>query len=220
MSNILIVGANGQVGRNVVRLLKEHNDHKPVAFVRKDEQVVDFENDGVEARLGNLEDTIEDIAKRMDDIDGIVFTAGSGGSTGADKTVAIDLDGAVKVAEAAKQRGINRFVIVSAYKADDRNSWADSEIKYYYAAKYYADLFLENSGLDYTIVKPGLLTNDDATGNIQVIETGGDDPEDKEITRADVARVIIESLDNDNSINKALNFVNGETPIADVINQL
>ncbi|MDZ7834077.1 MAG: NAD(P)H-binding protein [Alkalibacterium sp.] len=119
--NVLIVGANGQIGQHLVDELKNEGKHTPIAFVRKEEQVEKFKEQGVEARLGNLEDSVAEIKARMDGIDAVVFTAGSGGSTGYDKTLLIDLDGAVKVIEATKAAGINRFVMVSAFGADDRD---------------------------------------------------------------------------------------------------
>lgn len=215
MKNVLVFGANGQIGRNLVEQLKNSEDFNPIAFVRKEDQVESFEKQDVEARLGNLEDSVEAIKDLMENVDQVVFTAGSGGSTGADKTMMIDLDGAIKTMDATKESGIKRYVIVSAFNADDRSNWSE-DAAYYFAAKHYADRYLQNSGLDYTILRPGMLTNDEGTGKVTVVKEGT--PDDMDIPRPDVARFILEALRNDNSINKAYDLVGGDTDISDATN--
>lgn len=216
MKNVLIFGANGQIGRNLVEQLKSSDDFNPIAFVRKEDQMKDFEDQDVEARLGNLEDSLETIKDLMDDVDRVVFTAGSGGSTDADKTMMIDLDGAIKTMDATKESGIKRYVIVSAFNADDRSKWGENAA-YYFAAKHHADRYLQNSGLDYTILRPGMLTNDEGTGKVKVVKE--ETPEDMDIPRPDVARFILEALRNDDSISKEYDLVGGDTDITEAINQ-
>lgn len=165
--NVLVVGANGQIGRHLVKLLDESPDYTPIAFVRKEDQVNYFKDQGVEARLNNLENSIQEISNTMDDIDSVVFTAGSGGSIEADKTLLVDLDGAVKAMEAAKLKGIDRFVLVSALSADDRDKW-NQEIKSYYVAKHFADQWLMSTNLNYTIIRPGVLKNEDSRKTVEV----------------------------------------------------
>lgn len=216
--NVLIVGANGQIGKHLVDILKKEGKHKPVAFVRKEEQVQYFEDKGVEARLGDLEESVEAIKKRMKDIDAVVFTAGSGGGTGYDKTLLIDLDGAVKTVEAAKASGIDRFVMVGAFRADNRRQWV-KDMKPYFAAKYYADEWLKNSGLNYTIVRPGNLENKEAVGKVAA---GADTAKPKKfsIPRADVAQVIAHSLEKDTTYRKVFDLVTGDDSIAEALNKL
>ncbi len=164
---VFVVGANGQIGRHLVHLLKESNEHTVRAMVRKEEQAKDFENLGVEAKLANLEG-VEEIAEAAKGCDAVVFTAGSGDHTGADKTILIDLDGAAKTIEAAEKIGIQRFIMVSAIYANRRENW--SSIKHYLAAKHYADKILEQSSLTYTIIRPGGLLNEPATGKVSIAE--------------------------------------------------
>ncbi len=216
--NVLVVGANGQIGEHLVDLLKDEGKHQPIAFVRKEEQVKKFENKGVEARLGDLEDSIDEIKERMTDVDAVVFTAGSGGSTGADKTLLIDLDGAVKVMEAAQNIGVKRFLIVSALGADNRERW-NEEIKSYYVAKHFADMWLMDSDLDYTIIRPGMLENE-KTKETVLIKEMVERADHYSIPRVDVARVISASLDNDHTINKAFDVVSGEQTIEEALNSL
>lgn len=216
--NVLIVGANGQIGKHLVEEMKTEGKHEPIAFVRKEEQQKDFEERGIEARLGNLEESIEEIAKRMEKIDAVVFTAGSGGSTGDDKTLLIDLDGAVKVMEAAKTAGIDRFVLVSAFGAESRDRWS-KELKPYYVAKHFADEWLKDMELNYTILRPGMLTNDESVGKILIKETI-DENDLMSIPRVDVAKVILASVDNPYTYRKTLDLLTGEEPIDQALNAL
>lgn len=218
--NVLIIGANGQIGQHLVRKLQESSEHNAIAMVRKKDQTTKFKEQGVKTALVDLGGSIEAIAEAAKGVDAVVFTAGSGGHTGADKTMLIDLDGAIKSMKVAKQAGVKRFVIVSGigvHRWHDKNhlEWMDS-IPYYSAAKYYADIWLEGSGLDYTIIRPGSLTNDPGTGKVEVAE----DLEHEQISREDVASAIIASLENDQTTGKAFDIVRGETPIEEVLKTL
>lgn len=216
MRNVIVLGANGKVGRILIEKLKDSSRFHPVAAVRKEEQVKRFEAQGVDTHLISLEDTVENISEVMKGKDAIVFTAGSGGSTGDDKTLAIDLDGAVKAMEAAEKAGVKRFVMVSAIHADDRSKWKDSGIPGYYIAKHYADRILKDSKLDYTILRPGLLLDERGSGSITT-----ENPESKKgVPREDVANLIVEVLDHNNSIGKTVTFNQGETPVKEVARNL
>lgn len=216
--NVLVVGANGQIGRHLVELLNESPDHTPIAFVRKEDQVNHFKGQGIEARLNNLENSVQEISQAMEDIDSVVFTAGSGGSTGADKTLLIDLDGAVKVMEAAKLKGIKRFVLVSALGADDRSKW-NEEIKSYYVAKHFADQWLTSSDLNYTIVRPGILKNEDSRKTVQIAPSI-ERTDDYSIPRVDVARVILVSLDKEETYRQAFDLISGDQDISEALETL
>lgn len=213
--NVLVVGANGQIGNHVVKKIQDSNEHTAIAMVRKEEQRSKFEEQGAKTALVDLEGSIDDIAKAAENAEAVVFTAGSGGHTGADKTMMIDLDGAIKSMEAAKQAGVKRFVIVSAIGVHHREKWM-SGAPYYSAAKHYADVWLKNSGLDYTIIRPGGLTNEEGTGKIKAAV----DLERGSIPREDVASAIIASLKNDHTIGKAFDMTSGETPIDEALNDL
>lgn len=213
--NILVVGANGQIGNHLIHLLKEEGQHNVKAMIRKKEQAVIFESKGIQTVLANLEDSVENLAKAIEGSDAICFTAGSGGSTGHDKTLLIDLDGAVKMMEAAEKVGIKRFILVSALQANNRENWSE-EIKPYYVAKHYADRMLENSQLTYTIIRPGGLLNEPGNGNVRV----GDSIEKGTIPREDVARTILASLTNEATFNRSFDLISGETPIKKALEKL
>ncbi|WP_034761438.1 SDR family oxidoreductase [Rossellomorea vietnamensis] len=209
--NVAVVGANGQIGKQVVGFLKE-DGHTPRAIVRKEEQVQSFEQEGVEAALVDLEGTVEQISNGLKGADAVVFSAGSGGSTGSDKTLLIDLDGAVKTMEAAKEAGIERFIIVSALQAHHRENWNDS-LKPYYVAKHFADRALEDSGLTYTIIRPGGLLNEEGTGKVSAAEN----LERESIPREDVARTIVASLTEESTFNKGFDLISGSTGIGEAV---
>ncbi|NJB84367.1 uncharacterized protein YbjT (DUF2867 family) [Lewinella marina] len=214
MKNVLIIGAHGQVGQLLTDKLNADAGYTPVALIRKEEQRALFEQKRVEARVASLEDGVDALAAQMNGIDAVVFSAGSGGSTGPDKTLTIDLDGAVKAMEAAEQAGIKRFVMLSALHTDDRNRWTDAEgMKPYYVAKYYADRILKGSKLEYTIVRPGALKNEDGTGKINTAEPD----KQQDVPRADVAEVIREVLNQDRTIGQIIPFTRGETPIREAV---
>jgi len=207
---VLVVGANGQIGKHLIQLLNVSEHHSAVAMVRNEEQVASFKNLGVETTLANLESSVDDIAKAATGCQAIVFAAGSGGHTGADKTLLVDLDGAVKTIEAAEKLGIKRFIMVSALQAHQREHWSDA-IKPYYVAKHYADRMLELSTLTYTIIRPGRLTNDLGTGHIKI----GENILSGEIPREDVANTIFHSLEDDRTFYQAFDLVSGSVPIQD-----
>lgn len=218
--NVLVIGANGQIGQHVISKLKISEKHNPIAMVRKKDQQLKFEKEGVQTVLVDLEGSIDHIVEAAKETDAIVFTAGSGGHTGADKTMMIDLDGAIKSMKAAKRAGVKRFIIVSAigiHKWHENNhpGWMD-RTPYYSAAKYYADLWLENSGLDYTIIRPVGLVNEQGTGKIQL----GNDLEMASIPREDVATTIVAALEHDNTIGKAFDLTSGQTQIEEGIKSL
>ncbi|MFS0636098.1 SDR family oxidoreductase [Mesobacillus foraminis] len=212
---VLVAGANGQIGRHLVKLLQDSEEHTVRAMIRKEEQQDYFRSLGVEAVLASLEGTVEEIAEAAKGCDAIVFTAGSGGHTGPDKTLLIDLDGAVKTVEAAEMAGIKRFVMVSALQAHRRENW-NEKIRPYYVAKHYADRALLQSGLTYTIVRPGGLINEPGTGKI----TAAENLERGTIPREDVARIVYESLTEERTFNTSFDVISGEIPIADALKTL
>jgi len=216
MKRVLIIGANGKIGKILASKMKNSTDLQPIAFIRKEEQKLHFDQQQIESRLGSLEGSTEDLELVMEGIDAIVFTAGSGGNTGDDKKLSVDLDGAVKVMESAKKLNISRFIIISAVQADNREFWETSGIKPYYIAKHYADRVLKEIGLDYTILRPGNLLDEPGKGLVTIDQPAAQ----KGISREDVAELIIASLQQDNTIRKVIEFSGGNTPFTEVLNSL
>src|SRR5690554_165229 len=190
---VLIIGANGKIGRLLSEKLAGSSDFEPIAAIRKEEQAGYFNELGIAHRLIDLEGSVAGLQESFDAVDSIIFTAGSGGHTGLDKTLAVDLDGAVKSMEAAKNSGVKRYIMVSALHADDREAWDSTGIKFYYIAKHYADEMLKTSGLQYTILRPARLLDGEGTGKVSTNIYKGND---LQIYREDVADVIMEALSN------------------------
>jgi uncharacterized protein YbjT (DUF2867 family) len=212
---VAVVGANGQIGKHLVELLHGSDEFTPQAIVRKEEQALSFKEKGIASSLVDLEGNVEQITEGLRGADAVVFTAGSGGATGSDKTLLVDLDGAVKTMEAAKQVDINRFIIVSALQAHHRENWNDSLLPYY-AAKHYADKELERSGLTYTIIRPGGLLNESGTGKVSAAENLSRGS----IPREDVARVIYASLTEENTYNRGFDLTSGNQSIEEAIKEI
>ena len=209
----LIIGAHGQVGQHIVAQLAATGE-TVYGGIRNAEQAAVIEKLGGHPRMVNLMGAADGLVPAMNDVDTVVFSAGSGGSTGDDMTLNIDLDGAVKSMIATEKAGIKRFIIVSAMGTDDRSFWEKSGIRPYYVAKYYADQWLQHrTGLDYTIVRPGILTNDDPTGKITLDPATADTTK---IARADVAAAVVAVVKHPLP-KQIITIVNGDVPVADAI---
>lgn len=208
---VAVIGANGGIGR---RLLPRLNDagHDPVGVVRSEDQFETVRERGAEPRHGDLE---AEFAPALEGADAVVFTAGSGGSTGWDKTILVDLWGAERAVEACEEQGISRFVMVSSRGAGDPES-RQGPIKPYIVAKHVADRTLQQSSLDETILRPTRLTDEEGTGCVAAyFET---DPETGDpIPRADVAQALVTCLGSDATVGHAVTLYGGDTPIEDAL---
>ena len=208
--NVVIVGGHGKIAMRLEKILAERGD-SPRGIVRKTEQADDLEKIGAEPIVLDIEN-VDDIVDAFAGSQAVVFAAGAGPGSGPARKLTVDYGGAVKSVDAAIAKEIRRFVIVSAIGANHPENWSD-DMKPYYEAKADADKFVAESGLDYTIVRPGGLTYDPGTGTVSV----GEDLPGGRVTRDDVALVIAEVLRADNTIGKAFDLVGGETPVAEAI---
>ncbi len=199
--NVLVAGANGTTGRIIIDILQKSDTYKPVAMVRKQEQKERFENQNVTTVLADLS---EDLSQAVTDIDKVIFAAGSGGK----KVIEVDQEGAKRLTDASKRAGIKKFVMLSSMGADCPSQ--GGELQDYLKAKNNADEYLRASNLDYVIVRPGSLTNEDGHGKIQLgskLDKSGD------ISRADVAKTLVAVLDDGVRLNQTFEILEGETPV-------
>lgn len=214
---VLIVGANGQIGKHLATYMQDHPTLEAVAMIRDAAQASFFDNLNIQTVIADLEDDTEKIAEAAEGCYAIVFTAGSGPHTGKDKTLLIDLDGAVKTIEAAKLAKIERYIMISSFDTTRAAIQAASDsFAPYVVAKHYADEWLRASDLKRTIIHPGLLTNDEPTGKVTAAPT----VERGEVPRADVAKVILKSLENDATIGKEFQVVSGKEEIESALGKL
>jgi uncharacterized protein YbjT (DUF2867 family) len=216
MTRIAIVGGHGQVALHLLHVLRR-SDHTPVALVRKEEYRAELEDRGAEVRLLDIErQGASDFAASFEGCEAVVFAAGGGPDGNIERKRTVDLEGSLKSIEGARQAGITRFVQVSAIGVDDPLPADTGDVwKAYVEAKRDADAALRDSGLDWTILRPGRLTDDPATGLVSL----GADVTRGDVTRADVAAVVAAVLDADGTIGKQWNLVNGETPVHEVVLQ-
>lgn len=212
--NVVVAGANGTTGRQIVALLARHG-HNVRALIRKPEQAPLLQAMGAETVLGDLE---EDVAHAVEGMEAAVFAAGSGGHTPPQKTWDVDRDGAIRYIDACKEHGVGRFVMLSSMRAGDPESGRE-KIRHYLQAKHEADEHLKESGLTYTVVRPGSLTNETGTGRIRLSEGRLKDREGA-IPRADVAHIIVECFEVENTAGRVFEVLSGETPIAEALRSL
>lgn len=211
--HVFIAGANGQIGQYLLEGMAE-SDHEARALVRHPDQGPELQQLGAtETVLGDLE---HDCTEAMRGCDAVIFTAGSGPHTGPDKTVDVDQDGAIRLMDAAKAIGIKRFIMVSSMRAEEPDKGPE-KLRHYLEAKCNADEHLKSSGLEYIIVRPGRLTNDEGTGRVELATRL---TEFGEIPRQDVARVLLAVLDSDHISNTVFDVVSGETPVAGALAKL
>ncbi len=207
MENILIAGANGTTGKKIVNLLKSSQYFNPVAMIREKEQATQFKKENIDYVIADLE---EDLAHAVTNIDKVIFAAGSGGK----KVIEVDQEGAKRLMDVSKIANIKKFVMLSSMGADKPEKADD--IKEYLKAKHNADEHLKSSGLNYTIVRPGALTNENGTGRIKLekkLNIQG------EISRADVAETLVRTL-NDDIANKAtFEILQGEKLISEALDE-
>ncbi|WP_373894882.1 SDR family oxidoreductase [Virgibacillus sp. CBA3643] len=213
---VLVIGANGKVGKKVVQKLAD-SKHEAIAMVRKEEQMDKLKEIGASNVV--LADLEKDFSHAFDGVDAVIFAAGSGGSTGADKTLIVDLWGSIKAMDMAKEKGVKRFVQLSSIGAGNPDEQGD-KIKHYMVAKGVADRSLQATELDYTIVRPGSLTNDAPVGKIKTADVFSSDISDKSITRADVAHVLVDVLERPNTSEKAFEVLQGDKSIDEAMNAL
>ncbi|SHJ10525.1 SDR family oxidoreductase [Aquimarina spongiae] len=205
MERILIAGANGAVGKKIVKILEHSPLYTPVAMIRKNDQKEQFERRNIATVLADLEGDISGVTTG---IDKVIFAAGSGGK----KVVTVDQEGAKKLIDQSSETGVKKFIMLSSMGADSPQD-AD-RLKEYLLAKHNADEHLKNSNVNFTIVRPGSLTDKSGTGRIvldkKLKESG-------KISREDVAQALVESLPSNVANNVIFEILEGDHLIASEI---
>jgi uncharacterized protein YbjT (DUF2867 family) len=209
---IVIAGGHGQIAMLLHPILSERGHHVE-GIIRKPEQAEDLNDVGAKPVIADLEKS-EDLSGVVRNADAVVFAAGAGPGSGKERKWTVDRDGAIKLMKAAKMNDVDHYVMFSAMGLDQPRG--NEVFQVYQKAKAEADEALRNSGLDYTIIKPGRLTNDPGTGKISAGSLEGG-----EIPREDVARVIAYVLDNPDST-KGLEFdvLSDDKPVDEAITEL
>jgi uncharacterized protein YbjT (DUF2867 family) len=208
--DIAIAGGHGQIAMQLGQLLVE-DDHRVRGIIRNADHSGDLEALGIEPLLFDLEHD-DGLAGAIEGADAVVFAAGAGPGSGAERKLTMDRDGAIKLINACRENGIRRYVIVSSMGAVPGVT-GDEVFQVYLRAKYEADEALRTSGLDFTVVRPGALTDEPGTGLIALapeLPRGA-------VPREDVAATLALVLGAPNAIGKTLDLVKGTIPIAEAV---
>ncbi|MBB6625830.1 NAD(P)H-binding protein [Nocardioides sp. KIGAM211] len=216
MTRIAIVGGHGQVAQHLITELSR-TGHTPVALVRKEEYRTELEGLGAEVRLLDIEQQdAAGFAEAFAGSDAVVFAAGGGADGDIERKRTVDLEGSLKSVEGARLAGIDRFVQISAISVDEPLPEDTGDVwRAYVEAKRDADAALRASDRAWTIIRPGRLTDDAATGRVAL----GPDVERGDVARADVAATVAAVLGEDATIGQQWNLVGGDVPVAEAVRQ-
>jgi uncharacterized protein YbjT (DUF2867 family) len=213
---VLVAGAHGKTARRLVRMLVE-DGHEVQGLVRNEKQMPDVEADGADPLLVDLEEEgVGAVGRAVDGCDAVIFAAGAGPGSGAARKETMDYGGAVKLVEAAEQHNARRYLMLSSMGAGDPEGGSEA-MRPYLRAKARADERLQESGLDYTIIRPGSLTDEEEAGRIEAEESLD---RRGEISRADVARTFAEALGAKNTYRKTFEILAGNTPIREALEKI
>ena len=225
MSKIVILGGHGAVAMIAERKLTDAG-HQVTAVIRSAEQKGEIEATGATPLVLDLQDaSTEQIDAAVDGHDAVVWAAGAGGA-GAETTFAVDRDAAQRSVDAAQRADVKRYVMVSYQGSALEHGLSEDDSFYpYVQAKAEADEMLRRSDLDWTILGPGYLTDDEPAGTIGLgpIEEFGGDREspgpdgERNVSRSDVAQTIVDALDMPETIGKFIEYGRGDTPIREAL---
>lgn len=221
---IAIAGGHGQIALLLARLVTDAG-HDAVAVIRNPAHRADVEQQGATALVVDLEQVDDDeLALRLRGVDAVVFAAGAGPNSGAERKETVDRDAALLLADAAERMGIERYVMISAMAADSYDPERavvparseDDVFQVYLRAKSEADANIRARNLRWTIVRPGALLDTPPQGTVAVGRTV---PRGS-IPRADVAAVVLHALLDDSAVGVQFEVTSGSTPIPAALHAL
>ncbi len=215
MSRIAIIGGHGKVALHLSKILSGEG-HDVTSFIRNPDHVPDVTETGASAEVLDVENsTTAELARALSGHDAVVWSAGAGGGN-PDRTYAVDRDAAIRSMDAAGQAGVSRYVMVSYLgAAKDHGVPQDNPFFAYAEAKAAADEYLRGTDLDWTILGPGALTDEPATG---LIETDPANPEDgTQTSRANVALVAAAVLELPGTAHRTITFKDGAEDVVDAL---
>ena len=211
MTTVVIAGGHGQIALRLARLLSARGDAVR-SLIRNPGHEARVHATGAEPVLADLE-ALDDVAEYVDGADAVVFAAGAGPGSGPERKRTVDLGAAVKLLDGARRTRVPRYLMVSAMGAADPAAGAEA-MRPYLEAKAQADAALAASELEWTIVRPGGLTNEPGTGRVEVAPALG---RRGTVTRDDVAAVLVGCLDERRTVRATFDLLQGETPIAQAL---
>ncbi|MFI9153741.1 SDR family oxidoreductase [Streptomyces sp. NPDC053367] len=207
---IVIAGGHGQIALRLERLLAARG-YEVAGIIRKAEQGDDLREAGAEPVLLDLESaSVEEVAAHLQGADVAVFAAGAGPGSGTDRKETVDKGAAVLFADAAVRARVRRFLVVSSMGADPRHE-GDEVFDVYLRAKGEADAHVQGlAALDWTVLRPGSLTDDAGTGLVRLEAHTGRGA----VPRDDVAAVLAELIETPATAGLTLELVGGSVPVS------
>ncbi|OLZ59831.1 NAD(P)H-binding protein [Amycolatopsis keratiniphila] len=214
---VVIAGGHGQIALKLEKLLSARGD-QAVGIVRNPGHVADLEAAGAEVVVLDLEKSdVDAVAKVLDGADAAIFAAGAGPGSGTARKDTVDRAAAELFAAASERAGVRRHIQVGSMGADKwETADVSDEFRVYLKAKKAAEDDLRARDLDWTILRPGQLTNDEGTGKVLIAESTGRGP----IPRQDVAAILVALLDNPSTAGRVLEAISGDTAISQAFSAL
>ncbi|RFA22503.1 SDR family oxidoreductase [Subtercola boreus] len=210
---IAIAGGHGAIALHLEKLLSDQG-HEAVAIIRNADQGADVLAAGGIPLVVDLENTdAQTLARDLQGVDAVVFAAGAGPNSTAERKLTVDRDGAILLADAAEVAGIGRYVLISSMGADDFDPDSEEVFQVYLQAKSAADANVRSRNLEWTIIRPGGLTDDAPTGEVTLAESTGRGT----IPRADVAALVAAALLDGIAIGAQFEAISGDIPIPDAL---
>lgn len=212
---VVFAGGHGQIALLAQRRLAAAG-HRPVGLIRNPVHADELRAAGSEPVVFDLErQTAAELAEILQEqrADALVFAAGAGPGSGSARKMTVDRDGAILLADAAELASVDRYVVISAMAADDFEVGSGEVFQVYLRAKAEADEIVRSRPLGWTIVRPGVLTDEPATGQIQVAEHTGRG----QIPRDDVAEIVVRLVVDGTGVRRQFEVISGDTPIADAL---
>ena len=199
---VVIAGGHGKIALVLERLLVEAG-HEPIAIIRNPDHRDDVDATGAAAVVLDLEDaSVDEVGQVLKNADAAVFAAGAGPGSTAERKFTVDRDAAILLADAAEAAGVPRLIVISAIATDRFDPDSQDVFQLYLRAKSEADASIRSRDLDWTIVRPGSLTNDPGVGRIHA---------------ADVAAIIASLLESGAASRTQFEVVSGDDPIPEAL---
>ena len=211
---VVIAGGHGQIALHLERFLADAG-HEPVGLVRNPDHLADLAKQGARGEVVDLEKaTVDQLAAAVAGADAVVFAAGAGPGSGADRKETVDRAAAALLADAAEQAGVTRYLMVSAMGTERADPDSDDVFQVYLRAKGAADDDLRaRTALEWTVVRPGRLTDDEPTGRVAL----GERLDRGSVTRRDVAAVLAELLVTGAGRGRTVDLVSGKVPVEQAV---
>jgi uncharacterized protein YbjT (DUF2867 family) len=210
---VVIAGGHGKIALILERMLSQRGD-SVAGLIRDPAQAADLEAAGADAVVVDLEKaSVGEVAEHVRGADAVVFAAGAGPGSGAARKDTVDRDAAILLADAAEAAGVDRYLMISSMAADAAATADDAVFQAYLRAKGAADEAIRARSLRWTIVRPGVLTDDAGSGRVTIAESTGRGA----IPREDVAAVLVAVLEAPGTSGQTVDLVSGQTPIAEAV---